>query len=106
MAFILVQHLDPQHHSMLTDILSKTSKIPIREAKDGMAVLRDCIYVIAPNTNMAIRGGKLRLTPRAHSQNPHFPIDFFLRSLADDQKTNAVALSLSCTLSMTLPHIP
>jgi two-component system, chemotaxis family, CheB/CheR fusion protein len=45
MAFILVQHLDPQHHSMLADILSKTSKMPIHEAKDGVGVQPDCIYV-------------------------------------------------------------
>lgn len=46
MAFILVQHLDPQHQSMLADILSKTSKMPIHEAKDGVVVMPDCIYVI------------------------------------------------------------
>ena len=96
-AFVLVQHLDPQHHSMLTDILSKTSKMPIHEAKDGGAVQPDCIYVIPPNTSMAIRGGKLRLTPRVHSQNPHLPVDFFLRSLANDQKSNAIGVILSGT---------
>lgn len=95
MAFILVQHLDPQHQSMLTDILSKTSKMPIHEAKDGVAVEPDCIYVIPPNTSMAIRNGKLELTPREHSTHPHLPIDLFLRSLAEDQKSNAVGVILS-----------
>lgn len=96
-AFVLVQHLDPQHHSMLTDILSKTSKMPIHEARDGAAVQPDCIYVIPPDTSMAIRGGKLRLTPRLYSRHPHLPIDFFLRSLADDQKSNAIGVILSGT---------
>jgi two-component system, chemotaxis family, CheB/CheR fusion protein len=95
MAFILVQHLDPQHHSMLADILSKTSKMPIHEAKDRVAVKPDCIYVIPPNTSMAIRGGKLALTPRTHSPHPHLPVDFFLRSLAEDQKSNAIGVILS-----------
>ncbi len=95
MAFILVQHLDPQHHSMLADILSKTSKMPIHEAKDGVTVQPDCIYVIPPNTAIAIAEGKLRLTPRAQSQQPHLPVDFFLRSLAEDQKSNAVGVILS-----------
>lgn len=95
MAFILVQHLDPQHDSMLTSILSKAIKIPIREAQDGMAVQRDCVYVIPPNHNMAIRRGKLRLTPRVHSDHPYLPVDFFLSSLADDQKANAVGVILS-----------
>lgn len=95
MAFILVQHLDPQHDSMLTSILSRTIKIPIREAQDGMAVQRDCVYVIPPNNSMAIRDGKLRLTLRVHSDHPYLPVDFFLRSLADDQKVNAVGVILS-----------
>lgn len=94
-AFILVQHLDPQHQSMLADILSKTSKMPIHEAKDGVTVKPDCIYVIPPNTSMAIRDGKLTLTPRAHFPHPHLPVDFFLRSLADDQKNNAIGVILS-----------
>jgi two-component system CheB/CheR fusion protein len=95
MAFILIQHLDPQHHSMLADILSRTSKMPIHEAKDGVTVQPDCIYVIPPNTGIAIAEGKLRLTPRAQSQHPHLPVDFFLRSLAEDQKSNAVGVILS-----------
>jgi two-component system, chemotaxis family, CheB/CheR fusion protein len=95
MAFILIQHLDPQHHSMLADILSKTSKMPIHEAKDGVDVQPDCIYVIPPNTNMAIRERKLVLTPRTHSQHPHLPVDFFLRSLAEDQKSNTIGVILS-----------
>lgn len=95
MAFILVQHLDPQHQSMLTDILSKTCKMPVHEANEGVAVQPDCIYVIPPNASMAIFQGKLRLTPRGHSQHPHLPVDFFLRSLAEDQKINAVGVILS-----------
>ena len=95
MAFILVQHLDPQHQSMLADILSKTSKMPIHEARNGVVVKPDCIYVIPPNTSMAIRDGKLALTPRADSPHPHLPVDFFLRSLAQDQTSNAVGVILS-----------
>lgn len=95
MAFVLVQHLDPQHQSMLADILSKTSKMPIHEAKDGVVVKPDCIYVIPPDTSLAIRDGRLVLSPRLHSQHPHLPVDFFLRSLAEDQKSNAVGVILS-----------
>src|SRR5438046_3076937 len=53
MGFVLVQHLAPQHDSMLTELLSRTTRIPINEVEDGMCVQPNHIYVIPPNTNMA-----------------------------------------------------
>ena len=64
MAFVLVQHLDPKHESMLTQILSQRTKMPVNEVKDGMAVEPDHVYVIPPNTDMTISGGILTLRPR------------------------------------------
>jgi two-component system CheB/CheR fusion protein len=56
MAFVLVQHLDPKHSSELREILARTTKIPVAEVTDGTVVRPDHIYVIPPNTVMAIRG--------------------------------------------------
>ena len=61
---MLIQHLDPKHESRLNDLLSRVTKMPVAEAADGMAVVPNNVYVIPPNTNMAIAGGLLRITPR------------------------------------------
>ncbi|MDQ3003669.1 MAG: PAS domain-containing protein, partial [Fibrobacterota bacterium] len=97
MAYVLVQHLEPTHSSHLTEILSKATVLPVVEVEDGMAVAADRIYVIPPNTNMALEKGRLRLTPRGDSRGVHLPIDFFLRSLAQDRQMHSMGVILSGT---------
>jgi two-component system CheB/CheR fusion protein len=95
MAFLVVQHLDPHHESRLTDLLAKAARMPVVEAAHGQPVEQNHVYVIAPNTNMAIAGGILHLTPRAEGRGPHLPVDFLLRSLAEDQQSRAIGVVLS-----------
>src|SRR5207249_573656 len=64
MGFVIVQHLDPKHESMLTAILSQATTMPTMEVKDGMRVEPDHVYVIPPNTKMALLRGRLNLMPR------------------------------------------
>jgi len=97
--FVLVQHLDPTHPSALTNLLSRTTEIPVTEIKDLMRVEPDHIYVIPPNVNMTITKKVLRLTSRDENSRIHLPIDHFLRSLAQDQKHNAIGVILSGTAS-------
>jgi two-component system, chemotaxis family, CheB/CheR fusion protein len=99
MAFVLVQHLDPKHESMLTQILSQRTKMPVGEVKDGMAVEPDHVYVIPPNTDMTITEGALALQPRAGVRGHHMPVDHFFQSLAEDQKNKAIGVILSGTAS-------
>ena len=99
MAFVLVQHLDPKHESMLTQILSQRTKMPVNEVKDGMAVQPDHVYIIPPNTDMTISGGVLTLEPRAEVRGHQMPVDHFFLSLAEDQKNNAIGVILSGTAS-------
>lgn len=99
MAFVFVQHLAPRHESMLTELLSRGTQIPVREVKDGMAIAPDHIYVIPPNTNMVISDGTLHLMPRKESELQHMPIDCFLTSLAEDRKEKAIGVILSGTAS-------
>ena len=99
MAFVLVQHLDPTHASALTEILSRATTLPVTEVTDGMRVEPKHVYVIPPNTNMAILHGVLSLMPRPETHGQHLPIDYFLRSLAEDQRTRAVGVILSGTAS-------
>jgi two-component system, chemotaxis family, CheB/CheR fusion protein len=99
MAYVLVTHLDPKHSSHLREILSRTTKIVVQEVSDGVRVLPDHVYVIPPNTNMAIRNGVLRLAVRSLTGGQHLPIDHFLRSLAEDRGSRAISVILSGTAS-------
>jgi two-component system, chemotaxis family, CheB/CheR fusion protein len=99
MAFVLVQHLDPTHASALTEILSRATAMPVTEVKDGMRVEPDHVYVIPPNTNMAILHRILSLMPRTEKHGLHLPIDYFLHSLAEDRRGRSVGVILSGTAS-------
>jgi len=99
MAFVLVQHLDPTHESILTELLSRSTRMPVSEVADGMKVEPDHVYVIPPNTNMAMAEGVLRLLPREEARGQHRPIDYFLRTLSEDQRHRAIGVILSGTAS-------
>ena len=99
MAFVLVQHLDPTHESLLTQLLSRNTGMVVSEVIDGMAVAPNHVYVIPRNTNMAIVEGVLRLLPREEARGRHRPIDYFLRTLAEDQGDRAIGVILSGTAS-------
>ena len=97
MAFVLVSHLDPSHASILTEILQRTTTMPVVEAQDQMAVAPNGVYVIPPNRDMAIFHGVLQLSVPEQPRGQRMPIDAFLRSLADDQGENAIGVILSGT---------
>lgn len=97
MAFVLIQHLDPKHKSILSELLRRYTRMTVVEVKDGMTVEPDTIYVIPPNRNMALLHGKLHLLEPADIPGVRTPIDFFFRSLAEDQKEKAICIVLSGT---------
>jgi PAS domain S-box-containing protein len=97
MAFVLVQHLDPTHGSMLKEILGRITKIPVTEVTDGLVVAPDHIYVIPANTIMFIEHGVLRLKPRLQTRGLYLPIDHFFQSLAMDRGNQAICVILSGT---------
>jgi two-component system, chemotaxis family, CheB/CheR fusion protein len=99
MAFVLVQHLDPSHGSVLQQILSRSTKIPVIEVKDGTAVQPDHIYVIPANSTMVIEAGVLRLGARRLTRGMHLPIDHFFQSLAETRNSQAIGVILSGTAS-------
>ena len=99
MAFVFVQHLAPRHESMLAELLSRSTKIPVLEVKEGMKAAPDHIFVIPPNSNMVIADGVLHLMPRREGELQHMPIDCFLTSLAADRKGKAIGVILSGTAS-------
>ena len=95
MAFVLIQHLDPKHHSILTDLVSKQTVMPVKEVTDSMRVEPNHVYVIPPNASMTISDHTLQLGPREESRGIHMPIDRFMRSLAEAQGNSAVGVILS-----------
>lgn len=95
LAYVLVQHLAPDHESFLPELLGRATAIPVVQARDGAHVEPNHAYVIPPNVSMTITDGHLRLTARVKDDGPHLPIDTFLRSLAEVHGAGAVAVILS-----------
>lgn len=97
MAFIVIQHLSPDYKSMMVELLSKRTAMPVRRAEEGMLVEANSVYLIPPKKNLSIFHGKLLLSESDHSRGINLPIDVFLRSLADDQADKAIGIILSGT---------
>jgi len=95
MAFVLVQHLDPEHESLLTRLLSHATRMPVMEVTEGVAVQPDHVYVIPPNKALGIRDGVLHLLARRRQDPKHMPVDSFLHSLAENQGSRAIGVILS-----------
>jgi two-component system CheB/CheR fusion protein len=95
MAFVLVQHLDPKHHSILTELLSKETSMRVREVTDGMRLAPNHVFVIPPNATMSISDHTLQLSPREDHRGVHMSIDHFMRSLADEVGNRAIGIILS-----------
>ena len=97
MAFVLVQHLAPDHKSLLTDLIRRYTRMQVFEVEDGMVVQANCAYIIPPNRDMAFLNGTLQLLEPAAPRGQRLPIDFFFRSLAHDQGERAIGIVLSGT---------
>ena len=97
MAFILVQHLAPDHKSILAELIKRYTRMQVFEVEDGMAVRPNCTYIIPPNRDMALLNGRLQLLEPAMPRGQRLPIDFIFRSLAQDQRERAICIVLSGT---------
>ncbi|HTZ38668.1 MAG TPA: chemotaxis protein CheB [Syntrophales bacterium] len=97
MSFVLVLHLDPDHVSMMPELLKRHTRMDVIEAQNGMTVEPDCVYVIPPNKDMSIVGRVLQIGAPSETRGMRMPIDFFFRSLAEDQGEKAICVILSGT---------
>jgi chemotaxis methyl-accepting protein methylase len=95
MAFVIVQHLDPTHKGLLTELLQRDTAMNVIQVKDRTMVRPECVYVIPPNKDMSILHGVLHLFAPAAPRGLRLPIDFFFRSLADDQQDRSIGVILS-----------
>ncbi len=97
MGFVLIQHLDPTHESMLVDLLAGGTPMVVQQATDGMPIERDHVYVIPPGTYLSVGQGVLRLSEPLARHGARLPFDFLLHSLAEEYGVRAVCLILSGT---------
>jgi len=97
MAYILVQHLDPDHESILADLLQKVTKVPVQEITDNIHVEPDHIYIIPSNKLLTATDGVLQLSARLPKNQRNLPIDLFFTSLAEVHQNHAIGIVLSGT---------
>jgi two-component system, chemotaxis family, CheB/CheR fusion protein len=95
LAYVVVQHLDPTHKAMLTELLQRATAMPVREATESMRVETGVVYVIPPNTELTVVGGQLHLAEPAQPRGLRLPIDVLFCSLARDQGERAIGVVLS-----------
>ena len=95
LALVIVQHLDPTRKGIMPELLQRTTGMKVLQVKDRMAVQPDCVFVIPPNKDMSILHGVLHLLEPASPRGLRLPIDFFLRSLAQDQQEHSIGVILS-----------
>ena len=95
LSLVFIPHLDPTHESAMVELLSRTSRLPVRQAAEGMQVVCNAVYVLPPNFDMTISDGVLHLVRREAGRGHHMPIDSFFSSLADDRTSDAVGVILS-----------
>ena len=97
-AFVVIQHLSPDHKSLMAELLSKRTRMPVHRAQDGMGVEPNSVYLIPPNKNLRLFHGRIILSEQDRdSRGINLPIDIFFRSLAEDQGAKAIAIVLSGT---------
>ncbi len=96
-AFVVVQHLSPDFKSLMSELLSRHTKMPIHKVSDGITIEPNSIYLIPPKKTMVMSEGKLLLTDKSATPGLHLPIDTFFHSLAQDAQERGVAIIMSGT---------
>ncbi|MGA3268986.1 MAG: chemotaxis protein CheB [Verrucomicrobiota bacterium] len=95
MAFVIVQHLDPTRKGIMSELLQRATRMKVTQVRDHTTVRPDCVYVIPPNKEMSILHGVLHLLAPSAPRGLRLPIDFFFRSLAQDQQEHSIGVILS-----------
>jgi len=95
MAFVIVQHLDPTHASILVELLQHVTPMTVQEVTEGTTIQADWVYIIPPNKDLSMLHGVLHLLDPVERRGLRLPIDFFLRSLAEDRREKAIGVILS-----------
>ncbi len=95
MAFVVIQHLDPNHVGIMPELLQRITPMKVFQASDRLKVRANCVYVIPPNKSMSLLNGSLHLFDPIESRGLRLPVDYFFRSLAEDRQQSSVGIILS-----------
>lgn len=95
MAFVVIQHLAPNHKGIMPELLQRITEMPVTTVTDRLKIKPNCVYVIPPNKSMSILNGALHLFEPIETHGLRLPIDFFFRSLADDRQEQSIGIILS-----------
>ncbi len=95
MAFVLIQHLPPERESLVAEILSRHTKMPVLEVADGMMIEPNHVYIIRPGNTLTLKNGALHLGEPIEKRGHQRPVDDFFRSLAEEQRERAIAVIMS-----------
>ncbi len=95
MAFVVIQHLDPNHVGIMPELLQRITPMNVFQASDGHKVKRNCVYVIPPNKSLSLLHGSLHLFDPVESRGLRLPVDYFFRSLANDRQEKSIGIILS-----------
>ena len=102
MAYIVVQHLDPSHESLLAEILAKKTAIPVSVALSGEMVQPDQVYVIPPDVTLTVLAGRIQLSPRPNAPERSLPVDALFKSLAEASRDMRLPLCFRAATRMGL----
>lgn len=95
MAFVVVQHLDPNHKGIMRELLQRITQMQVITVTDRLTIKQNCVYIIPPNASMSILNGTLHLFEPVESRGLRLPVDFFFRSLAEDRQEKSIGIILS-----------
>ena len=95
MAFVVIQHLDPNYIGMMPELLQRSTPMKVFQASDNLKLKPDCVYVIPPNKSLSMLRGTLYLFDPVESRGLRLPIDIFFRSMADDRQDKSIGIILS-----------
>ena len=97
LAYVFIQHLSPDHESILSNLIAKKTNLPVHDVVDKVKLKKNNLYIIKPNTNIHLVDGSIHVSPREENSKNFLPIDFFMRSLAEIKKNKAIGVILSGT---------
>ena len=95
MAFVVIQHLDPNHEGIMPELLQRITPMKVFQASDGLKLKPNCVYVIPPNKSLSVLNGVLLLFDPVETRGLRLPVDIFFRSLADDMLEKSIGIVLS-----------
>lgn len=96
-AYVVILHLSPDHHSSLAEVLQTTTEMPVKQVTEKVMVEPNHVYVVPPNQHLSMLDGSILVSANTQVEDRRAPVDIFFRALADEHGTRAIGIILSGT---------